>query len=383
MWSMWGRKRLHADDRMNVEQFIKPEIRSMEIVPWGRASINSIRLLYGENRALDDELKEKLKQAIAEQIDHINMYHEGDIEKISKKICEKENIDKDKLVFDNGIDHLLELFFLAFISKDDEIVIPVPTYPFYEPMTKASDAKIKTIQLDQDFNISIDEIIKTVTLKTKFIIIANPNNPTGNLLLTNNEIDKLCSKVNCIVIIDECYYGICDKTCMELTKKHKNLVVMRGFSKSYALAGMRFGYAVCDKKIAAILNNLINNLWTWRTNSISVATALVMLDNPQIIEKLKENKKIFIEKLSEIKGVRVLHSETSFILLDLKETKTTPKELKKSLAEKDIHIKDMSVFDKIGKTLVLMGIPKRECIDKVVNEIKAVIKPKVIYSSKN
>jgi histidinol-phosphate aminotransferase len=350
---------------MISENFVRKIVNEMPLLNWSEPKKDDIRLVYGENiSGMSQKLKKELLETISKEIEFSNLYTVDKVDELTKVLTKKLSIDKSQIVIGNGIDDIAKLIFQTFVDNGDEIITIDPSYRFYENMGLVQGAKIKKVTLKKDFSLDIKDILSK---KSKVVFIPNPNNPTGNILLTNEKISELCSKFNGIVVIDECYYGISKQTCIDLVKKHENLIVLRSFSKSHALAGIRLGYAIANKTISKYMNSLINNLETFRVNRIVASSGLVVLRHEkEIISKLLENKKIFYKKLKKIKQIEVYPSETTFFLVKLP---ISACDLKKDLEKHKIIIKDCSMFPSLGKNFSILGIPKKQDIDFVIEKI--------------
>ena len=353
----------------NPETLVRKTIRDMPLINWSEPKIDDIRLIYGENIVgLSDEIKTKIKEQLSKDIEFSNLYTVDKTKELSKKIAKKNNVNTNQIVIGNGIDDLLKVVCQTFIDSKDEAIIIDPSYRIYDTMTLVQGGTVKIVSLKKDFSLDINDILSKTTEKTKIVFIANPNNPTGNVVLSNEKISELCSKFNGVVVIDECYHGISEQTALPLAEKHNNLIIARSFSKSYAMAGLRLGYLIANEKLSKYMNSLINNLETFRVNRIVCSAGIILLDNEkETINKLKETKSIFYEKLKTIEGITVHPSETTFFMVELKENAC---DLKAKLEKHRIIIKDCSMFPSLGKNTAVIGIPKKEDIDFVIEKLR-------------
>jgi histidinol-phosphate aminotransferase len=353
----------------NPENLVRKVIQDMPLINWSEPKIDDIRLIYGENIVgLSDKIKVKIKEQLSKDVEFSNLYTVDKTKELSEKLAEKNKVNVNQIVIGNGIDDLLKVVCQTFIDSGDEAIVIDPSYRFYDTMTLVQGGTVKTVSLKNDFSLDINDILEKITPKTKIIFIANPNNPTGNILLSNEKISELCSKFNGVVVIDECYHGISEQTALPIVEKHNNLIIARSFSKSYAMAGLRLGYLIANEKLSKYMNSLINNLETFRVNRIVCSTGIILLDNEkETISKLKETKKVFYEKLKTIENVKVYPSETTFFMIELKGNAC---DLKSKLEKHRIIIKDCSMFPSLGKNTAVIGIPKNKDIDFVIEKLK-------------
>jgi len=353
-------------------EIIRKIVKDMPLLNWSESKLDDIRLVYGENLSgLSAVVKEKIKKQFSKDLEFSNLYSVDKVKELSEKISKKIGVSSEEIVIGNGIDDLLKVVCQTLIDNGDEVIVIEPSYRFYEMMTLVQGGKVTKVKLKKDFSLDVKDILSKVSDKTKIVFVANPNNPTGNVLLTNEQISELCSKFKGVVVIDECYYGVSEQTCLPLLKKFDNLIIARSFSKTYALAGIRLGYVIASKDISKYMNSLINNLETFRVNRFVCSVGLIVLDyEKEIVSGLKEAKKLFYEKLKSIKDVKVYPSETTFFLVELEGDACT---LKEKLEKDKIIIKDCSMFPGLGNKFGVIGIPNKKDIDFVIEKIKEAI----------
>ena len=178
-----------------------------------------------------------------------------------------------------------------FLNKGDEVVVPEFSFLMYRIYASISGAKV-VFSKENNFKISIDNVIKKVNKKTKIVFLANPNNPTGTYL-DRNELNSLRKRLrkDILLVIDDAYYEYMrDKkyaSGLKIFKNYKNVFILRTFSKIYGLAALRIGWGYGDKKIIDALN-LIKP--PFNVNEIAQICAIEALkDNKFINKSIKHN----------------------------------------------------------------------------------------------
>lgn len=349
-------------------------VKQMNLLDWEEGKVASskagdIKLLFGENLV---PVSSKVKKAIISELNNLNIYPEPQAAPLISALSRKLNLPETMIVAEAGIDGILNLIAKTFIEKGDEVIVPMPTFPVYETVSKIMGANVKKIVLDKDFKLSIPKLQSLITDKTKAIFIANPNNPTGNILLSNTQIKRIASVFNGLLIIDECYCGISTQTAVNLVKENKNIFVLCSFSKSVGLAGLRVGYAVGCEELIKPMKALLVNCEPFALNRLAQVGAVAALEDNFTLKKFLQLKLEFCNQLSSVKGLKLIPTQTTFILLDLRNSGITADMLRDKLAKKRIFVKDASVYG-LSKWYARLGVPKRQDIPHVVREIKAII----------
>jgi histidinol-phosphate aminotransferase len=170
---------------------------------------------------------------------------------------------------------------------------------------------------DQQMHFDPGSILESITDKTKIIVIANPNNPTGNFMSPEHFVS--IAETGIPFIVDEAYieYSGLGKSQVGLTKKYKNVLVTRTLSKAYGLAGLRFGYALGD---AEVIGQISAALLPWNVGTITMWAGLAALEDQEGLEERVEfnNREVaYIEQaLSDIPGLVIFNSRANYILFD-------------------------------------------------------------------
>lgn len=233
------------------------------------------------------------------------------------KLLEKRNMfydSEDEIVITAGSMEGLSCTMLGLVKPGDEVIIPTPTYVAYERIVRMISAKPVFVRLEENNNWQLDikKFEQHLTLKTKAIILCNPNNPTGSIYQEKvvYQLASLAKKNNMYLILDEVYDHFrfenkkSNHPCEE-KKFKKNIIRIYSFSKDYALTGWRIGYLHSDEsiiqKIIGPHENLINC-----APVISQYAALAALKHPEIIDKnlleYKKRRNIMGTALSKLKN---------------------------------------------------------------------------------
>ena len=169
---------------------------------------------------------------------------------LRREIALCEGTETENVFCGNGSDEVLYLAFAAFFDRNRSACFADITYSFYEVFAKIHGVPYVTVPLDHDFRIDPE---KLRAAQCAGYLIANPNAPTG-VGIPLAEMEAFTASVpDKLVVADEAYMDFYGQSCVPLVRKYKNLLVVKTFSKSYSLAGIRCGYAVGD---AALIDGL-------------------------------------------------------------------------------------------------------------------------------
>ena len=235
----------------------------------------------------------------------------------------------------------------AFSDGNSEIICSQYGFIYYPIVAKISGAKVLTAKTD-GLNISCKNILSLITKKTKIIFFANPNNPTGTIIL-RDELIKFISNVpkNVIIVIDGAYSEfVTNKNYsngLDLVKKFPNIIVTRTFSKIYALAGLRLGWAYSSKSIIEILEKIRG---PFNVNSIAQEVgAMILKEKKFLIKSINHNDK-WQKKLPPLInsfGLKAYKTFANFILVEVKE-QNKKKFIISELLKKKIIIRNLDNY---------------------------------------
>ena len=188
----------------------------------------------------------------------ISKYPDGKAKNLRKEISKKYKCDFEKIICGAGSDEIIQMICQLYLKPSDEVIVPQYSFLMYRIYAQIAGAKV-VFSKEKNFKVSINEIIKKVTRKTKLVFIANPNNPTGTYLTRAELIDlRMKLNKNILLVLDDAYFEYMKnkdyKSGLDLFKNKDNVVVIRTFSKIYGLASLRVGWGHGPKKIISAMN---------------------------------------------------------------------------------------------------------------------------------
>lgn len=289
--------------------------------------INTLKLASNENPMgpspqVIDVLQNPLPQ--------LDLYPDGGGFILKDKLSKKLDITPAQITLGNGSNDVLDMIARAFLCEGREAIYSEYAFAVYPISVQAvgATAKVsKALVSDHDENPyghDLEAMQAQITDKTRVIFIANPNNPTGTWL-KSDELDSFISNVpsNVIVVVDEAYFEYVTEgeypDTLQWLAKYPNLIVTRTFSKIYALAGLRVGYAVCSEEISDCLNRVRQ---PFNVNTPALLAATAALDDDEHLQKCAEvnTKGIkFWRAACQYRGLEYIPTVGNFITIDFEQ----------------------------------------------------------------
>ena len=201
-----------------------------------------------------------------------------------------------------------------------------------EVYSKLFNLKQVKISYDKRFRLNLNKLFNEINKNISLIILANPNSPTGTIIEENTIISilKKSKKLNIPVLIDEAYEGFYRPSCLKLIKKFSNLIILRTFSKSFGLAGLRAGYLISNK---SLIKELYKYKPMYEINSAASKAVLFLLKNQRYVKDYINKTSIgksFFERELKKHGIPFLKTYANFIHIKLgTKKKKIERELKK------------------------------------------------------
>ncbi len=177
--------------------------------------------------------------------------------KLKERISEIKRIAVPNIFLGNGSDEPIDLLFRAFCEPGKDNIVSInPTYGMYRVAADTNNVSVKLVALNDNFELSADEVLAAVTSETKIIFLCSPNNPSGNAL-DHLEMLRIIKSFEGIVVIDEAYIDFCpEKSFLPVLSQYPNLVILQTFSKAWGMAGLRLGMAFATAKIIEVLSRI-------------------------------------------------------------------------------------------------------------------------------
>lgn len=269
--------------------------------------------------------------------ERLNLYPDFVCGELKRELGALYGAKEDEIFLGNGSDEVLALCFKAFFNSDKSVLFPDISYSFYSVWTEFFNIPFKRIPLREDFRLDAAGFLA----ENGGIVIPNPNAPTA-IYEPKNTIEMIVREnPESVVIIDEAYVDFSDEgSIAELIHKYENLVVVQTYSKSRALAGIRFGFAFANSELIKVLEGVKNSFNSYTVNTVTKILATECLKDRAYFEKTVTKIKATREKLIkglESLGFDVLPSSANFVFATKKDTDCTA--LFEYLKTKNIYVR--------------------------------------------
>lgn len=278
---------------------------------------NIVKLASNENPLGPSD---KVLLALAQASKDVTRYPDGNGFVLKAALADKYKLTTEQITLGNGSNDVLELIARAFVSPSDEVMFSQYAFAVYPIVTQAIGAKAVIVPA-RNYGYDLQAMSDLITEKTKLIFIANPNNPTGTHL-ASDELEHFIANVpaKTLVVLDEAYieYGEQNADSINWLKKYSNLIITRTFSKAYGLAGLRVGYAMSHSEVADLLNRIRQ---PFNVNSLALAAATVALNDDDYIAETKKSNDAGMTQLItgfDCLGLSYIPSKGNFITVDVK-----------------------------------------------------------------
>lgn len=334
--------------------------------------------IYGENVILDYSASinpfgapQSVKKAICDAIGKIDCYPDPYCRELVEKIAEAENIPKDYILCGNGAAELIYSYFEAVLPQ--KVLETAPTFSGYSEAIQNTDCRIVRYGLSKSNNFDLNGRILDFLSQEKpdVLVICNPNNPTGMIIPMSllKKILDCCCQNNIRLFVDECFLDLTTEgvSMKGYLKKYPNLFILKAFTKSYGMAGVRLGY--CMSADSDLIEKMSLRVQPWNVSTVAQKAGISALSENDFVEKSREyieyERKWLSCKLEEL-GFWVCPSYANYLLFHGKD------DLDIKLKKKGIMIRNCGNYHGLGKDWFRIAVRLHNENEKLISAIKSV-----------
>ena len=266
-------------------------------------------------------------------MDKLRLYPNASSEVLRRAAAYVHGLSPEQVFCGNGSDEVLAIAFQAFF--DDALSFCDISYSFYPVWAEMYGISYETVPLREDFTVPAEAFYGK-----KNIVLANPNAPTS-LAQSRDEIEEIVRRASGVVIVDEAYVAFGAQTALPLIKKYDNLLVVRTFSKSHGLAGLRVGYAMGHPDLIAAMNCIKDSFNSYPVDALAqraAAAALMDTSYAENIAKLIIHAREYTEGALKALGFQVLPAMANFVFAK-PPAGISAQEMMQKLKERHIYVR--------------------------------------------
>jgi len=299
------------------------------------AGRDALRLDFNENTfSPSPSVLRKLQQLTSEGL---TIYPERvPVERI---VAKHFGLEPDQLLLTNGVDEAIHLVSCAFLEEGDEALICTPTFFMYDVSIGLMTAGLRRVQSDDSFRFPFERFLAAITPKTKLIIVASPNNPTGATVSSEHLLAIAAAAPQALLMVDEAYFHFHGETTLGDVGAISNLIVARTFSKAYGLANLRVGMLAGDARLINFIRKVTS---PYNVNGVALAVLPDAIADDAYLgwyaDRVREGRERIFDALKEL-GVRTWPSAANFVLMDIG---PKHKELCEAVRRRGVLLRDRS-----------------------------------------
>lgn len=334
--------------------------------------------IYGEEGLLDFSANtnpfgtpEGVIEAIREVLEDIHQYPDPYCRDLVKKISEFEDLPENYILCGNGAAELIYSYVKS--VKAEKALELAPTFSEYALAMEDNEGEIQRYILKKEDNFDLTEEFFDYLTKVDIDVffLCNPNNPTGRLISKDylKRILLICRDKDIRLFLDECFIDLSEKgfSMKDYLLEFSNLFILKAFTKSYGLAGVRLGYCLTSEKV--LLQKMGDSVQPWNVSTIAQRAGIAALDQVEFIENTRQyifaEKKILKEELEKI-GYWVCDSRANFLFFQGEE------DLADKLMREKIKIRDCSNYYGLSKGWYRVAVKKSVENRKLLETIRKV-----------
>ena len=244
--------------------------------------------------------------------DLLRKYPDPNASKLVQTLSAYHGVWPENVFVGVGSDDVLSVAFQTFFNGNKPLLFPDVTYSFYPVWAKLYGIKYQEVMVDAGFKIHSEDY----DIPNTGIVIPNPNAPTGISIGLSDIENILEANLDSVVIIDEAYIDFGGQTAIPLIEKYDNLLVVRTFSKSRSLAGLRVGYAIGNEMLINAMNAVKFSINSYTMNAPAIQLGIASIKDDAYFKKsinqIKETRSYTVEHLKE-NNFMVLDSDANFV----------------------------------------------------------------------
>ena len=316
-----------------------------------------------------------VKDAIRAAANSCSAYPDPFYRELTAKLAEHWQLAAGNILPGNGAADLL--FKLALALRPKNTLLLAPTFADYEKAFATAGSKFSYYILKPEHDFAVQEdILKQIVPGIDLVVICNPNNPTGQLTSKKIILDivKKAQEVGAKLLVDECFMEFVSEqeaySLKNYLTEYKNLIILRAFTKTFAMAGVRLGYLLTSN--VGIIDACRENSQDWSVSTLAQAAGIAALEQKKYLERTKiyveEERSNLLAVLSKL-GIKTFASKANYIFLFVPQIKKFPDKLK----AKGFLVRKCENYVSLNANFVRIAVRTKTQNRKLIKAIKEII----------
>ncbi|MBB5329039.1 histidinol-phosphate transaminase [Tunturiibacter gelidoferens] len=277
------------------------------------AGREALRLDFNENTfGPSPRVVERL---LAQTGERLTKYPER--EPVERIVASHFGLKPEEVLLTNGVDEAIHLMCVAFLEAEDEALIATPTFFMYDVSVQMMTPHLRKVQSDATLGFPFERFMAAITERTKLIIVASPNNPTGAVVSKEYLLAIAAAAPQAVLMVDEAYYHFDGASVMNDLAAVPNLVVARTFSKAYGLASLRIGMLAGNAELLKYVRKVSS---PYNVNGVALDCLSAAMEDENYltwyVEQVRVGRERMMGGLAEL-GVPYFPSHANFVLMNI------------------------------------------------------------------
>jgi histidinol-phosphate aminotransferase len=277
------------------------------------AGRTALRLDFNENTfGSSPRVMERLRAVTAEEL---TKYPER--EPVERVVAKHFGLQGEQVLLTNGVDEAIHLMCCAFLEAEDEALIATPSFFMYDVSVQMMTPHLRKVQADASLKFPFERFMAAITERTKLIIVASPNNPTGAVVSREHLLAIAAAAPQAVLMVDEAYYHFDGASVMGDLARVPNMIVARTFSKAYGLANLRIGMLAGNPKLLKYVRKVSS---PYNVNGVALDCLPVALADEEYVawysEQVRVGRERMMNGLRDL-GVPFFPSHANFVLMNI------------------------------------------------------------------
>ena len=318
-------------------------------------------------------MPDRVLRAIREHAEEYDRYPDPHCRALRRALSVRESAPEKWLVFGNGAADLIVR--LCMVLKPKRALLPAPTFSEYEKAVRLAGGEVRRFFLRQEAGYQVTaDYADAVQPGDSVVFLCNPNNPTGALAEpgTVEALLSACGQVGAVLVVDECFLPFTDgRSCQSWLRAYPNLMVLRAFTKLYAMAGLRLGYGICGDP--GLMDRLESVRQPWTVSALAQEAGLAALKETDYVERTRElvraQRQVLKDGLARL-GLAVWDSQANYLFF------RGPEGLKERLAARKVLIRSCANYPGLDGRYYRICVGTEENNRRFLRELEAALEGK-------